>query len=59
MCNDFVIIQKMQLICSYKSHPFLGKIIFSLDNHVLLLLFSHSVVFDFLRPHGLQHTKLP
>ena len=26
---------------------------------VLLLLFSHSVVSDSLRPHGLQHTRLP
>ena len=25
----------------------------------LLLLFSHSVVSDTLRPHGLQHTRLP
>ena len=25
----------------------------------LLLLFSHSVVSDFLWPHGLQHTRLP
>ena len=24
-----------------------------------LLLFSHSVVSDSLRPHGLQHTRLP
>ena len=28
-------------------------------NTVLLLLFSHSVVPDSLRPHGLQHTRLP
>ena len=25
----------------------------------LLMLFSHSVVFDSLRPHGLQHAMLP
>ena len=25
----------------------------------LLLLFSHSVVSDFLQPHGLQHARLP
>ena len=25
----------------------------------LLLLFSHSVMSDSLRPHGLQHTRLP
>ena len=25
----------------------------------MLLLFSHSVVSDSLRPHGLQHTRLP
>jgi len=27
--------------------------------HLPLLLFSHSVVPDFLWPHGLQHTRLP
>ena len=26
---------------------------------LLLLLFSRSVVFSYLRPHGLQHTRLP
>ena len=26
---------------------------------VLLLLFSHSVLSDYLQPHGLQHTRLP
>ena len=26
---------------------------------ILLLLFSHSVVSDSLRPHGLQHARLP
>ena len=26
---------------------------------LLMLLFSHSVVSDFLQPHGLQHTRLP
>ena len=26
---------------------------------VVLLLFSHQVVFDSLRPHGLQHARLP
>ena len=26
---------------------------------VLLLLFSHSVITDSLRPHGLQHARLP
>ena len=26
---------------------------------VNLLLFTHSVVSDSLRPHGLQHTRLP
>ena len=26
---------------------------------VLLLLFRHSVVFESLRPHGLQHNRLP
>ena len=29
------------------------------DSVWLLLLFSHSVVFDSLRPHELQHTRLP
>ena len=29
------------------------------DQRDLLLLFSHSVVFDFSRPHGLQHTRPP
>ena len=27
--------------------------------NLLLLLFSHSVMSDTLRPHGLQHTRLP
>ena len=27
--------------------------------HVLLLLFSHSVVYDSLLPHGLQHARFP
>ena len=27
--------------------------------YVLLLLFSHSVVYDSWQPHGLQHTRLP
>ena len=26
---------------------------------VLLLLFSHSIVYDSLQPHGLQHTRFP
>ena len=28
-------------------------------SQMFLLLFSHSVVSDFLRPHGLQHARLP
>ena len=31
----------------------------SICGDALLLLFSHSVVFDSLRPHGLQHARLP
>ena len=31
----------------------------SLDQRLLLLLFSHSVMSESLWPHGLQHTRLP
>ena len=39
----------------------LKEIVNSLYHHPIYLSikFSHSVVSDFLRPHGLQHTRLP
>ena len=39
------------------SFPAIAKYIFSCV--LLLLLFSHSIVSDSLRPHGLQHSRLP
>ena len=36
------------------------QLLYFLNRHIiLLLLFSHSVMSDFLQPHGLQHASLP
>ena len=37
----------------------LSFIQYLLNGNYVVLLFSHSVVFDFLRLHGLPHTRLP
>ena len=38
---------------------FVISVLASLDFLLHVLLFSHSVVSDFLGPHGPQHTRLP
>ena len=47
--------------CSHeiKTHLLLGRIPTSRHNDYFLLLFSHSVVSDYLQPRGLQHARLP
>ena len=48
------------LVCGIKWHQTVSQFLSSnLENNRCLLLFSHSVVSDFLWPHGLQHTRFP
>ena len=42
-----------------REHSLFQKSIKHLKKYLILLLFSCSVVFDFLRPHGLRHARLP
>ena len=40
-------------------HPIPSPFRIPMDTHPALLLFSHSVMSDTLRPNGLQHARLP
>ena len=44
-------------LCCCPANRFISPIF--LDSVYLLLFFSHSVMSNSLRPHGLQHTRLP
>ena len=59
-------LQVDSLLLSHQGHPFLNfcssinwKIWSCFLSHLKTVQFSHSVVSDSLRPHGLQHARLP
>ena len=63
LCDPTVLLLNMYLHRSVMSIKAIHSDVYSSTIHndpkLLLLLFSCSVVSDSLRPHGLQHARLP